>query len=448
LRKPELYRSIKKSEGKTIQEVVEQGLCTGCGTCIAICPENALTVMECSKRGTYLPRLNDTKCSQCGICLRICPGAEANFKELNLLAFNEEPKNALIGNYLNCYAGYSTDQKLRYKSASGGLVTALSAFALETGDVDGVLVTRMSSEIPLKPQPFIARTKEEIMSAAGSKYCPVSANVVLKEIIEKKGRYIVVGLPCHIQGLRKAQVLNKKLRDRVLYCFGLVCNHTPSFQATKYLLKKFKIPEEKIAKLDYRGKGWPGGMNIVLDDDSEIFIPWGSSHYWGMVFQRFFWPIRCMVCGDKLCQLADIIFMDAWLPEFSSDKMGTSIVMVRSKRGEALVTKAMKNKVVELQAISIKSVMNSQGMATTVRKVAARRFFSTLPIKSVFPLYESALKPTYSDFLYAFHFKIINMLCQNTSQLSQLIIEYHVTFWNLARSIKKILRESAKVHLT
>lgn len=434
---------VIKKEGKTIQEVVKQGLCTGCGTCVAICPKNALTVMKCSERGTYLPRLDDTKCDQCGICLRICPGAEVNFKELNLLAFDKELEDAPIGNYLNCYAGYATDRRLRYKSASGGLVGALSTFALETGAVDGVLATRMSCETPSKPQPFIAETKEEFMSAVGSKYCPVPANVALREILEKKGRYILVGLPCHIQGLRKAQVLNKKLRNRVAYCFGLVCNHTPSFHATKYLLRKFKIPEEKIAKLYYRGKGWPGGMNIILDDGSEAFIPWASPHYWGMVFQRFFWPKNCMVCDDKLCQLADIVFMDAWLPEFSSDKIGTSLVMVRSKRGEALITKAMKHKVVELQAISIKSVIKSQSMVTTIRKVAARRFISQFLFKSVFPFYKSAPKPTFSDLLDAFHLIFMNTLCQNPSKFSQVVIEYHVIFWNLARSINKILRKSA-----
>jgi len=439
---------VLKQEGKTIQEVVKQGLCTGCGTCVAICPKNALTVMECSETGTYLPRLDDNKCNQCGICLGVCPGAEVNFRELNLLAFDKKLENALAGNYLNCYSGYALDRKLRYKSASGGLVTALSTFALETGAVDGVLVTRMSCETPSKPQPFVARTKEEVMSAVGSKYCPVSANVALKEILGKEGRYIVVGLPCHIQGLRKAQVLNKKLRKRVSYCFGLVCNHTPSFHATRYLLRKFKIPEEKIAQLDYRGKGWPSGMKIILDDGSEAFIPYRSPYYWGIVFQRFFWPRRCMVCDDKLCQLADIIFMDAWLPEFSSDKMGTSLVIARSKRGEALITKAMKHKVLELQAISIKSVMKSQGMVTTMRKVAARKSISQLPFKSVFPFYKSAPKPTFSDLLDAFHLIFTNILCQNTSKFSQLFIEYHIAFWNLARSIKRMLRKGTKVHLT
>lgn len=447
LGKQNRMKTLKK-EGKTIQEVVKQGLCTGCGTCIAICPKNALTVTESSESGTYLPMLNDAKCNQCGVCLRICPGAKIDYNELNLFAFNKEPKNSLIGNYSNCYVGCATDRKLRYKSASGGLVTALSTFALETGDVNGVLVTRMRCETPLRPESFIAKTREEIMSATGSKYCPVSANISLKEIIEKKGCFIVVGLPCHIQGLRKAQVLNKELRNNVSYCFGLVCNHTPSFHATRYLLRKFKIPEEKIVKLDYRGTGWPGGMKIVLDDGSDAFIPQFSSYYWGFVFQRFFWPRRCMVCDDKLCQLADITFMDAWLPQFSSDNIGTSLVIVRSKRGEKFLEKAMKHKVITLQATSIKSVTNAQSMVTIMRKVVARRFISQLLFKSRFPFSKSTGKPTFLDLLDAFYFIFMNMLCQNASKFSQLVIEYHVTFWNLARSIKKILGGSPKSDLT
>ena len=49
---------------------------------------------------------------------------------------------------------------------------------------------------------------------------PVPANIAFEEILEHDGKYAVVGLPCHIHGLRKAQELNKKLRERIVFSFA------------------------------------------------------------------------------------------------------------------------------------------------------------------------------------------------------------------------------------
>ncbi|RLJ09757.1 MAG: FeS-binding protein [Candidatus Aenigmatarchaeota archaeon] len=422
----------------TIKEVVRQGLCTGCGTCIAVCPKGALTLVEDQKSGTYLPKLDSSKCDQCGVCLLVCPGIGIDFKKLNSFVFGKEPEDILLGNYIDCYAGYASDQKLRYNASSGGLVTALASFALETGEVDGVLVTKMDPEKPLKPKPFIAKSKQELVSAIGSKYCPVPANILLKEILKEQGHYIVVGLPCHIQGVRKAQALIKKLRDRIRLCFGLACNHTPTFQATKYLLKKLRISEDAVVKLDYRGKGWPGGMGISLDDGSEIFVPQGHKYYWGLVFNRFFWPDRCILCEDKLCELADITFMDAWLPEFSSDKIGTSLIVVRSKKGNELIDEAVKHEIIKLQDISVEKIIESQSMKTRVRKIVARKLISQLLFCKALPCDRFTFKPTFLDLLDALHFTVTNKICKN-NLFSQFLIDCHVIIWDIARLIKKLL---------
>ena len=49
----------------------------------------------------------------------------------------------------------------------------------------------------------------EPVSATKSKYCPVPANVRIKKILRRNGKFAVVGLPCHIHGVRKAEMLNK-----------------------------------------------------------------------------------------------------------------------------------------------------------------------------------------------------------------------------------------------
>ncbi|MGB2728538.1 MAG: coenzyme F420 hydrogenase/dehydrogenase beta subunit N-terminal domain-containing protein [Halobacteriota archaeon] len=206
---------------ETIAQVVKDNLCTGCGTCVALCPEEAIKLTINEKKGIYVPELNEKKCNNCGICYEVCPGHEVDFKALNLEIFGKEPEDVLIGNPLNCYIGHTTDWGIRYNSASGGLVTQLLIFALEEGIIDGALVTRMKKDNPLEPEPFIARTREEIIEASKSKYCPVPANIALVEILESEEgeKFAVVGLPCHIHGIRKAEQINKSLKEK-MYVFS------------------------------------------------------------------------------------------------------------------------------------------------------------------------------------------------------------------------------------
>jgi coenzyme F420 hydrogenase subunit beta len=120
----------------TIAQVVRDGLCTGCGTCIALCPEEAIKLTINEKKGIYVPTLNEEKCNSCSICYEVCPGHEVDFKALNLEILGKEPENVLIGNYLNCYVSHSTDYDIRYNSSSGGIVTKLLIFALEEGIIE------------------------------------------------------------------------------------------------------------------------------------------------------------------------------------------------------------------------------------------------------------------------------------------------------------------------
>ena len=225
--------SSTKNEG-TIQQVVTDGLCTGCGTCVGICPASAIVMPKNSPKGLYAPKVESELCNQCGLCMEVCPGCSVNFRELNKAIFTNEIGDVLIGNYINCYIGHATDYNVRYHSASGGAVSALLIFALEQGLIDGALVTKMSDKNPLEPEVFMATGKEQIISASKSKYCPVPLNIGLKQIGEQDGRFAVVGLPCHIHGIRKAELLHKDLREKIVLHFGIFCSSTLNFSALKY----------------------------------------------------------------------------------------------------------------------------------------------------------------------------------------------------------------------
>jgi len=352
-----------------IRGVINQNLCTGCGTCVALCPEEAIELAINKKKGIYIPQLNEEKCNNCGICYKVCPGHEVNFKELNLEIFGKEPEDILIGNYLNCYVGHSTDHDIRYNSSSGGIVTQLLIFALEEGMIDGALVTRMKKDNPLEPEPFIARTREEVIEASKSKYCPVPANVALREILEAEEgeKFAVVGLPCHIHGMRKAENVNEKLKEKIVLHIGIFCGHSPSFLATEFLLWQMKISENAVNKLSYRGRGWPGYMQVGKKDGNKEKVKYGEA--WSTGFGIYFFPYRCTLCCDGVCEFSDISFGDGWLPELmKTDKIGTSIIISKTNRGDKVLNNCLTKKKIELKIVDDLSVAESQKAVMKFKK--------------------------------------------------------------------------------
>jgi coenzyme F420 hydrogenase subunit beta len=348
----------------SIQAVVKNNLCTGCGTCVGFCPGNALNLRIDQERGIYLPEIDTYRCNNCGICYKICPGQGIDFDSLNKEIFGDTITNLLFGNFINFFSGHANDPDIRFLSSSGGLITALLIYALEEKIIDGALVTRMNKGRPLEPEPFIARSRQEILEASRSKYCPVPANIVIKKILEAKSgeKFAVVGLPCHIQGIRKAEQLNGTLKDRIVLHLGIICSHTDSFLATEFLIRKTGISLKNVKSIEYRGGGWPGTLTIHGINNECYKIPY--SEFINIHLLQFFSPRRCSVCRDKLNFLSDIAFGDAWGFK-SDDTSGTSVCIVRSKNGEKFMISAFSSGSISLEKIPENEINNTQGLLSS-----------------------------------------------------------------------------------
>ena len=319
--------------------------------------------------GLWVPKILFDKCTSCGICGRVCPGYEVDFESLNVKAFGKKPSDWSTGECLNCYVGHSTDQNLRYNSASGGLASQILIYALEKGLIDGALVTRMNKTNPLESEAFIARSREEIIAASKSKYCPVAANYALKDIIHEKGNFAVVGLPCHIHGVRKAEQLYPELKKKIILHLGLMCSHMVSFNGTEFIVGKLNIDKRCVQEITYRGTGWPGAMTVKSAERSVSIPLVGNWHSYWPVFSSFlFTPVRCTMCPDQLAELADISLGDAWLPEFRGDKIGTSILITRTQFAERLLSNLQSDGQIELSLVSLEKVKFSQAVNLRFKK--------------------------------------------------------------------------------
>jgi len=362
-----------------IENIIKTQMCCGCGTCAGICPKNAIE-MQINKRGFYEPLVNKEKCNNCELCSKVCPqiNKTLDFNRLNEFVFGKMP-DKVIGNYINCYTGYSMDENLRFEASSGGMVTQILISALEEGIINGAIVTRMKEDDPLEPEPFIARTKEEIIEAMGSKYCQVPLNIVLKEIIKSKNseKFAIVGLPCHITGVRKAEILIPKLKEKMILHCGIFCGATKSFLGTKYLLEKNNIKKEDVNFIKYRGKGWPGYLQIKLKNASKKIILISYLYYYGGLFGMFFKNNACLSCNDYANEFTDISFGDAWGIE-KNDNIGTSVIITRTKFADELLNKFYSEKKIFINEISIEHFICSKKTIT---------YKKTLPIKNIKILY-------------------------------------------------------------
>jgi len=386
---------------QTIQTVVDDHLCNNCGTCAGICPQNAISLSLDKNFQIYKPEIQSDTCNECGFCYTVCPGHSVDFKNLNKEIFGKESEDIILGNYFNCYIGHSLESGIRYNAASGGVITGLLIYALEQGIIDGALVTRMNKDRPLEPEPFIARTRGEIIEASASKYCPVPSNILLREILnsENDEKFAVVGLPCHIHGIRKAESLNNKLKEKIILHIGLFCSHNDTFWQTDYILKSLNISREEVKSIRYRGEGWPGKLSVILKDGQNLSIPFRRA-----IFPHIVWfnsMNRCLYCCDLTAELADISVGDPWIPDILKvERIGKSIVMVRTDFGSNLLYSAGKEGYLRTTPIHAEDVNTSVSMGVTKKiDVQVRLFARRLAGKSI-PIYNTRLlKPRFINYI-------------------------------------------------
>jgi len=361
-----------------ISEIVENGLCIGCGMCAAMCPDDVLK-MSWNACGEYNP-VEEAECTKnCGICLKVCPFSDDNDNEdeIGKRLFEEVPEidhNPLTGYYLTSYAGFSEEHRMT--SASGGVATWVLETLLTENIVDAVICVAPTGD-PDKLFTFhIFDTVEGLRSGSGAAYYPAHMSDVIRCALDEPRRYAITGLPCFIKAIRLAQARSDKLRKRIVATVGLVCGQLKSKLFTEYVASLTGM-EGSICSVYYRGKD-PAQPTInyhyvlrnINGDERRIFWNAGISNAWT---NRWFTPMACNYCDDVFSECADVTFMDAWLPDYSKDGRGTSLVIVRAPWAKELLARG---EGIVLESISMDRVVDSQrGVCLVKRDQLAYRLF-------------------------------------------------------------------------
>ncbi|MFI3282325.1 MAG: Coenzyme F420 hydrogenase/dehydrogenase, beta subunit C-terminal domain [Rikenellaceae bacterium] len=349
-----------------ISHTLKHNLCTGCGVCQGACPSRAISFIV--KNGEFRPQINKALCNNdkgCHRCYDACPGVGVNLVAIANEKFDdaEATTDYMAGCYIKCFSGYSNDYDIRYRSASGGMISQFLIFLLEKGYIDGAVVTKFDPSNELLVNSFIARTKQDILDAKSSKYSPVTLNTAASEVKASEGKYIIVGLPCHVQGFRKLEAIDKKLRDRVAGYFTIYCSSGRSFYLTDYVFKERKIDKNSLRYFAYRDEGCLGSMvvNGKVNGKESIYKERFQSYYHPL--RSFFIPYRCLFCYDHYGELGDISFGDIHINPYIEDKVGVNSLIVRNRVHLDWLEEAKREGVITLDEISVDVVNRSQIMA-------------------------------------------------------------------------------------
>jgi coenzyme F420 hydrogenase subunit beta len=352
---------------KLMNEVIDPGLCTRCGACVGLCPDQNLTFID--PLGECLPALQkEFDCSECNTdCGVGCPGEGINFPKLNEFIFGSPPPDYLLGHADSFNIGWATDNKIRSRGSSGGVVTAILNDMLIRGDIQGAVCLIDDPENPFSPKPVIATDLKTLFLAQQSKYSIAPINQILNQVDSFKGSLAFVGLPHQVHSIRKLQAAGNPIVRKIKVILGSYCGLEQHFTAVVDFLSVHGVKNlSQVRKLEYRAGNWPGKFRITLKSGKLIELEKFYANYMSL----FYAVERSLLCLDLTNELADISFGDAWAKHLESKKEGYSLVVARTKNGGKILQDCSASGSIALESSSRSKAMEMHAHGLYNKKIA------------------------------------------------------------------------------
>ncbi len=324
--------------------------CSGCSSCVAICPKQAIRMKE-NEKGFQYPVVSNEGCINCSLCDSVCQCNGIEESNNNLRAF---------------YA-VNMDKEYLQNSQSGGLFSAIAMTIIKNGGICyGATVER----------DLVVREKridniEGIKLLQGSKYvqCEVGDSFLDVEEDLRKGRKVLYsGTSCTIYGLLK--FLEKKSIDvsNLITC-DLICYGVPSpklyLQNITRLEKEYN---EKVVSVNFRNKKKYGWHKCIETYEFSSGDEIDQNYYAELFYSNFALRESCYNCMflDLNKKLADITMGDFWgiekfFSKFEGNDEGCSLAIVRSDKAYNLLIDSN----LELGEVPVEEVLtNNKGYST------------------------------------------------------------------------------------
>ena len=211
---------------------------------------------------------------------------------------------------LGYYIGHVNNAEHRYKASSGGIGTMLQSYLLSAG-LYGTSITFQFNTKKCMYEAMLIHSAKEV-NICGSIYQDIDITRFIRDHINEISNGIVVSCPpCQVAAIRNM------LKKECIQCFiiSFCCSGQTTIEGTWKYYELLGIRKTDIVNMQYRGNGWPSGIQIWLKDGTKIYHnnytdPWKTIHATG-----FYRPKRCFSCTLDMSKTADVSLADPWLKD-------------------------------------------------------------------------------------------------------------------------------------
>ena len=320
-----------------LSDIVENGLCVGCGLCQAIAGKDRIEFVitpEGRERPVERRKISPDDWQR---ILRTCPGTRVEGASSELCGHDAE-SDRIWGPYHRVCLGHAADPDVRFRAASGGVLTALAAYLVESGKVSFILQVRASLDRPVRTETVMSEDGASVVRSTGSRYGPATPLASIMDALDRDEPFAFVGKPCDVGALRLLAREDGRVARRCKAMLALVCGGAPEFRKTGDLLEELGLREDEISLLRYRGYGNPGRTRIETRDGRAF-----EKTYLEMWEEESQWCIqnRCKICPDAIGEVADVAAADYWpggAP--SGEDAGFNSMIARTPAGRDLLRDA------------------------------------------------------------------------------------------------------------
>lgn len=228
------------------------------------------------------------------------------------------------------YIGFSKKEDDRFRASSGGIGTAIIRHLLSLPEY-GTSITFYFDADLCRYIPRLIFSEKDI-NVCGSIYQDIDLIRFVRDNIDNvKNGIVLTCAPCQVFPIRS--ILNRKgIKNFIIsYC----CSGQTTIEGTWCYYKFLGINKDDVQKMQYRGNGWPSGIQIWLKDGKVVkkdnwTEPWISIHQ-----SNLFKPKRCLFCKLDMGHQADINIADPWLEKYKkTETKGATLCVVCSEYGK------------------------------------------------------------------------------------------------------------------
>jgi coenzyme F420 hydrogenase subunit beta len=319
----------------SLEEIVEGGLCIGCGLCRSIAGADRIRIVltpEGRERPVARQPLGEPTLERINA---ICPGTRVE----GAAGSSQAMHDVVWGPAEHLAIGYAGDAEVRHRGATGGVLTALGQFLLASGRAKFILHVAASAREPMRTERTLSFDAASVLEGAGSRYGPAAPLIDFTALLERAEPFALIAKPCDIAAVRNLARIDPRVDRYLEYALTFVCGGASDLTKSEEVAGERGIRPDELSLFRYRGNGCPGPTRLETKDGRSFELT-----YQEMWEDEATWRIqpRCKICPDAIGESADLAASDVWPGGGpTGDDAGFNGIIVRTSRGLELYRAAL-----------------------------------------------------------------------------------------------------------